>query len=115
GITGGGRHRRHARPPADAPGATRPRSEVVAMAERADAAEPLAALHREQLRGAGADCFQDDLDVLTLDAIDRERPPEVRAAPPSEVDKLTGSHGGRDLGRVHGDDEHAARDFATRG
>jgi len=115
GISRGERHGRHSQAPADEHGASRARSEVIAVAERADAAEPLAALHGEQLRGTRADCFQHDLDVLALDAIDRKWPPEQRPARPSQVDKLTGTHGGRNLGCVHADHEHAARNFATAG
>ena len=48
------------------------------MSKRPEAADAVALSHREELRSAYADGFQDDLDPLAIDSIDGERPAKQR-------------------------------------
>src|SRR2546430_1644672 len=86
--------------------------EVESVPQRAETADSIADLHGEQFRCACTHRLQDDLDMLALRSVDRERTPEQRAGGPAEVDELARANRSGDLRRMHGEDEHAARDLA---
>src|SRR5258708_10836883 len=85
------------------------------MAEWANEGETGAGTNGEKLSRSIPDRFENDLEPAMVDAIDGERTPQQRARRPAKVDELPGPNRGRDLRRIHRDDEHVARHLALGG
>src|SRR5207245_10373482 len=108
-------HRRDTATGADQHGFPGAATEFESASQRAEAAEPVADLHREHLPGAAADRLQDHLDVLAFRAVDREGAAQNWTSRPSEVDELARTHGRCNLRGAHPDHEHAPGALAFAG
>src|SRR5260370_1294128 len=114
-LPGGERHRRYTQAPADQHDTSKAGHQVKSMSEWAHAAETVADTHGEKLCCSIPDRFEHNFDPAVVDAIYGERTPQQWARRPAKVDELPGPNRGRDLRRIHRDDEHVARHLALGG
>src|SRR5437879_5781627 len=89
--------------------------QLKSTAQRAQTADHVSRFHLQELSRSDSDRLEDYLDPVALATMDREGPSEREPWAETEVDKLPGLHGIRDLGSLEGEHPHAARDLMLRG